>query len=50
MGFRKSVNLTIKVSELEFFNRDVNFKFCKPISSLPNPTGPLSKNISTKAI
>ena len=25
-------------------------KYCKPISSLRNPTGPLSKNISTKAI
>ena len=27
MGFRKSVNLAVKVSELEFFNCDVN---CKP--------------------
>ena len=26
MGFRKSVNLNVKVSEPEFFNRDVNFK------------------------
>ena len=40
-----SVNLTVIVSKLEFFNHDVN---CKPISSLLNMTGPLSKTISAK--